>query len=219
MPPLLTARESSRLAAGGKRLPRLPRPLYLRVNSLLRWLHTYVSMVGLMVVLLFSATGITLNHPEWTLGSIEKRLDVKGQVPRDWVADGAEVKKLEVAEYLRKQHHFRGTVSEFRTDERECSLSFKAPGYAADGFVDRQTGDYQFTVSAEGMVAILNDLHRGRNAGKAWAALIDISAALLILVSVTGVGMLLYLKRTRTSALWAGFAGLVILGVLMWIAI
>ena len=219
MRPLLTARESSRLAAGGKRLPRPPRPLHLRVNSLLRWLHTYVSMVGLMVVLLFSVTGITLNHPEWTLGSIEKRQEVRGQVPRDWVADGAEVKKLEIAEYLRKQHHLHGTVSEFRADERECSLSFKAPGYSADGFVDRSTGSYQFTVSAEGAVAVLNDLHRGRNAGKAWALLIDVSAALLVLVSVTGVGMLLYLKRTRASALWAGFGGLVILAVLMWLAI
>jgi hypothetical protein len=176
-------------------------------------------MVGLMVVLLFSVTGITLNHPEWTLGSVEKRHEVKGQVPREWVADGGEVKKLEVAEYLRKQHRFHGAVSEFRADERECSLSFKAPGYSADGFVDRQTGAYQFTVSAEGLVAVLNDLHRGRNAGQAWALLIDVSAALLVLVSVTGVGMLLFLKRTRTSALWAGFAGLVILAVLMRLAL
>jgi hypothetical protein len=186
---------------------------------LLRWLHTYVSMVGLMVVLLFSVTGITLNHPEWTLGSIEKRQEVKGQVPRDWVADGAEVKKLEVAEYLRKQHQLHGTVSEFRADERECSLSFKAPGYSADGFVDRQSGDYQLTIAAEGLVPVLNDLHRGRNSGKTWALLIDVCAVLLVVVSVTGVGMLLFLKRTRTSALWAGFAGLVILGALMRLAI
>lgn len=172
-----------------------------------------------MVVLLFSVTGITLNHPEWTLGSVEKRQDVKGKVPTEWVRDGAEVKKLEVAEYLRRQHRFHGTVSEFRADERECSLSFKAPGYAADGFIDRQTGEYQFTVSAEGLVAVLNDLHRGRNAGRPWAVLIDICGVLLVLVSITGVGMLLYLKRTRTSALWAGFAGLVILGLLMWLAV
>ncbi|MCC2668629.1 MAG: hypothetical protein K0Q72_1100 [Armatimonadetes bacterium] len=218
MPPLTTASESKPKPAA-RTGHRPPRPLHLRINSLLRWLHTYLSMVGLMVVLLFSVTGITLNHPEWTFGAVQKRTDVKGEVPREWVAAGPEVKKLEVAEYLRKQHHFRGSVSEFRVDERECSLSFKAPGYAADGFLDRETGAYTFAVSAEGVVAVINDLHRGRNSGRPWALAIDVSAVMLILVSLTGVGMLLYLKRTRTSALWSGFAGLVVLAVLIYYAV
>jgi hypothetical protein len=198
---------------------RPPRPLHLRVNSLLRWLHTYLSMVGLMAVLFFSVTGITLNHPEWTFGVVQKRSDFKGEVPKEWVAEGPDVKKLEVVEHLRKHHHLRGSVSEFRVDERECSLSFKAPGYSADGLVDRESGAYDFTVTAEGVVAVINDLHRGRNSGKPWSLAIDVSAVMLVLVSITGVGMLLFLKRTRTSALWSGAVGLAILAVLIWYAV
>lgn len=171
-----------------------------------------------MVVLLFSITGITLNHPEWTFGIVERQTEVKGQLSPEWVREGAEVKKLEVVEHLRAQHHFRGKLADFRADDFECALSFKSPGYAVDGTVDRKTGEYQFTVASQGLVAVINDLHRGRDAGRAWAWLIDISAVLLVLVSLTGLGMLLYLKRTRTSALWSGFAGLVVLAVLMWIA-
>lgn len=213
------AAEKPRRAERAPQGKRPPRPLSLRVNSLLRWLHTYLSMVGLMAVLFFSVTGITLNHPDWTFGILERRTEVKGNLSPDWVREGAEVRKLEVVEHLRQQHKFHGKVAEYRTDELECSLSFKAPGYSVDGFIDRKTGDYQFTTSAEGAVAVLNDLHRGRNAGKAWAWLIDISAVMLVLVSITGVGMLLYLKRTRTSALWAGAAGLLVVAILMWIAI
>lgn len=198
---------------------RPPRPLHLKLNSLFRWLHTYLSMVGLMAVLFFSVTGITLNHPDWTFGIVEKRAEVQGEVNPDWVREGGEVQKLEVVEHLRERHHLRGKVAEFRTDEAECSVSFKAPGYAADGYIDRKTGSYQFTVTSEGLVAVINDLHRGRNAGQPWALLIDISGIMLVLVSITGVGMLLYLKRTRTSALWAGAAGLLVVAVLMWFAI
>ena len=34
----------------------------------MRWFHTYVSMLGLGSLLFFSVTGLTLNHPDWTLG-------------------------------------------------------------------------------------------------------------------------------------------------------
>ena len=38
------------------------RPLRLRIHSWLRWLHIYISMFTLLVVLFFAVTGITLNH-------------------------------------------------------------------------------------------------------------------------------------------------------------
>ena len=44
---------------------RRRRPLRLRVHTVLRWLHIYTSMVSLLVVLFFAATGVTLNHPDW----------------------------------------------------------------------------------------------------------------------------------------------------------
>ena len=195
---------------------RRARPLHLRINSLVRWLHTYLSMFSLMVVLLFSVTGITLNHPDWTFGTIQKTREVKGQLQREWVAEGTEVQKLEVVEHLRKQHGLRGSLSDFRTDEGECTISFKAPGYAADGFLNRTTGEYQFTVVSDGFVSVMNDLHRGKNSGPVWAWVIDLSSGVLILVSLTGVAMLLYLKKTRTSALWTAAAGLALLAVVIW---
>ena len=108
---------------------------------------------------------------------------------------------LTVAEELRAQQGLKGRAGETRVDGQEASISFAAPGYSADAFIDTTTGKYTVNVLAQGGVAVLNDLHRGRDAGGAWKWVIDLTGALLTLVAVTGIGILLYLKKTRRQAL------------------
>ena len=55
----------------------------------MRWLHIYLSMFGLAAVLFFSVTGITLNHPDWAFGQVERRREAKGQVDLKWIGRGA----------------------------------------------------------------------------------------------------------------------------------
>ena len=73
----------------------------------------------------------------------------------------------------RKAHGVHGEVSDFRVDDAQCAVSFKAPGYAADAFIDRGTGAYELTVSKMGFAAVVNDLHKGRDSGPVWKAMID----------------------------------------------
>ena len=53
----------------------------------------------------------------------------------------------------------------------------------------------------------MNELHRGTDAGETWAWIIDIAGGLLALLAVTGLGLLLYLKKFRPSGLFAMAAG------------
>lgn len=183
----------------------------------IRWLHVYSSMLGLGALAFFSATGITLNHPDWLFGSQRRQEDLTGSVPAVWVAPSlpeTEVRRLELVEWLRREKGARGYVEEVRVDEREVFLSFKGPGYSADAWVDRIAGDLRMTVARDGWVAVLNDLHKGRHAGPAWSWLIDLSAGLLLVLSVSGFLLLLYLKRRRGSGLLVGLAGLLVLAAL-----
>ena len=133
------------------------------MHSLLRWLHIYTSMVSLLVVLFFAATGVTLNHPDWLAG--ERTEELSGTLPATWkTAKG--IDWLVVAEHLRAAHGVHGTVADRREDDREGSLTFRAPGYSADAFIDVRDGSYKLTVSYQGAVGVLNDLHRGRDAGE-----------------------------------------------------
>jgi hypothetical protein len=176
-----------------------------------RWLHIYLSMFSFAALLFFAITGITLNHTEWIEGRQTIRQE-EGKLPNAWVSpDSAHVNDLKIVEFFRSQYAIRASVKDFITDPTECAVSFKGPGYNADGFIDRTSGEFTLTITQSGWVAVLNDLHKGRDTGKTWAGLIDVSAILMVLVSATGLMMIFFLKRWRFSGLILSFIGLVVL--------
>ncbi len=185
-----------------------------RLGAVIRWLHLYGSMLGLAALLFFSVTGITLNHPAWMLGGTRRENQFEGRLDPAWIQPDLapdRVARLEIVERLRRDHAIRGAVDEFRTDDREILVAFKGPGYTADAFIDRAAGTYRLGVVREGWVAVMNDLHKGRHTGPAWAWLIDLTAALLVVVSATGLAFLLVLRRRRLPGLLAGLAGTALL--------
>jgi uncharacterized protein len=179
------------ITAGTKPRVRLKR--LVAVSA--RWLHIYLSMASFTVVFFFAATGLTLNHPDW-FTSKEKTSESHGVFDKAILAD-----KLAVVESMRARDHVHGAVTDFRVDDSQVSVSFRAPGYTADAFIDRTTGKYDLTVVQNGFVAVMNDLHKGRDSGKAWSAVIDISAVLLVLVSLTGLVLIWFVYRRRKSGL------------------
>ena len=188
----------------------------------MRWLHIYVSMLGLGTLLFFSITGLTLNHPEWTLGIRRQEQRAQGQLNPAWLAAGAEEKavdKLAIVESLRANHHLHGLVDEFRVEDTECTVAFKGPGNATDVVLNRKTGSYQVTTSMEGPLALMNDLHKGRHTGRTWAWIIDLTAGLLTVVALSGIWLLLYVRRRRTSGLWVGLGGVALLRVVYSLAV
>ncbi len=95
-------------------------------------------MCSFGVVFFFAVTGLTLNHPQW-FAKQQRTITAKGSLNTAWTktpAD-ADVKKLEIVEFLRATHGIHGALSDFRVDDRECDVSFKGPGYSADVFIDR----------------------------------------------------------------------------------
>ena len=184
----------------------------------MRWLHIYLSMFGLAAVLFFSVTGITLNHPDWVFGEVERTRAVEGDVDVKWIGraaagsnDSSQLNKLEVVEHIRKTHTIRGALAEFRVDDTECMVSFKGPGYSADAFIDRESGHYSLNELDHGLIALINDLHKGRDTGPVWSAVIDLSAALMTLISLTGLVLLFYLKLRRVTGVGVALVGTVVL--------
>ncbi|HEY6375335.1 MAG TPA: PepSY-associated TM helix domain-containing protein [Edaphobacter sp.] len=173
-----------------------------------RWLHIYLSMVSFAIVLFFSVTGLTLNHTEW-FPNTEKTVRTTGQMPHSWLrpTNNAEPAKLEIVEHLRSANKLHGAVSDFRTEDNQISVSFRAPGYTADIFIDRDTNRYDIIEVSNGFIAVINDLHKGRDAGKVWSGLIDASAILLTLVSLSGLLLLFFVYKRRTSGLILAVVG------------
>jgi hypothetical protein len=175
-----------------------------KLAALTRWLHIYLSMASFAILFFFAVTGLTLNHPDW-FGERQSASQHKGMMEAKWLA--GEAARLEIVEHLRRTHRITAALGDFRLDDAQCSVSFKGPGYAADVFIDRATGKYELSETRMGFVAVINDLHKGRDSGKVWSAVIDLSAVLMTLVSLSGFLLIFFLQRRRFAGLMAAAIG------------
>jgi hypothetical protein len=192
-----------------------------RIAHLARWLHTYLSMLSFAILLFFAATGLTLNHAEW-FESQRNAARYQGTLDAAWMKppDPKAVAQDKIVAYLRRVYGIKGAVSDFHVDEAQCEVLFKGPGYEADASIDRDTGKYDLTVSRFGLVAVLNDLHKGRDTGGKWSAVIDFSAVLMTLVSLTGLTLICFLSKRRLFGLLIALIGalLCFLAYAMWVS-
>ena len=186
-------------------------PIRQRVAKTARWLHIYLSMVSFGVVLFFSITGLTLNHPAWFANAVRTR-ELRGSI-KPFMVQGindSEAAKATLVQTIRAEQHLHGAVDELRIEDTQVSFLFRAPGYSADAILDRQSGSYTVTEVRNGFVAVINDLHKGRDSGKGWSILIDVSAIFLTFVSFTGLVILWFVYKRRASGLIVGVLGVVV---------
>ena len=156
----------------------LRRKLAIRFAKLMRWLHIYLSMFGLAAVLFFSVTGITLNHPDWFFGQVERQREAEGQIDLNWLQPRCrhvragrspvaelEVAKLEVVEHLRTTHDPRGPGGFSGGRERMHGV-VQGPRLRGRRVHRPRVGPLPADRVDHGFIAVINDLHKGRDTGR-----------------------------------------------------
>ena len=176
------------------------RSFWLKQLHQWHWISAAVSLIGMM---LFAITGITLNHA----GQIEAQPKVvsrKATLPPDLLAvlakgpeEGKRPLPVQLEPFLDKAvgAEVAGREGEWSADEVYVALA--RPGGDAWVSIDRETGAVEHEKTTRGAVSLLNDLHKGRNTGKAWAWFIDIFAAACVIFTVTGLILLQFHARAR----------------------
>lgn len=176
------------------------------------WISAALSLVGM---LLFAATGITLNHA----GQIKAE-------PRTTARDGvlpealrADLRRAEAASgelppavraWLANELQVRAPAGPVEWAPGEAYVALPGPGSDGGLTLDTATGDVAYERTERGAIAYLNDLHKGRNTGPAWAWFIDIFAAACVVFCVTGLILLQLHSKARKSTWPLVGAGLVI---------
>ena len=175
-----------------------------------------MTAVGLVGMILFAVTGITLNHAASIPGDpvtveqtatlpapLLQRLASFPQETTDPVPDAvarwaSEALKVEIA----------GKPTE--TTPEEIYVALPTPG--GDGWltIDRATGEAFHEKTTRGWIAYLNDLHKGRNAGVVWFWFIDVFAAACVIFAVTGLGLMFLHAKGRPSTWPLAALGLLI---------
>ncbi|MEC6908741.1 PepSY-associated TM helix domain-containing protein [Photobacterium piscicola] len=187
-----------------------------------RRLHIYISMALLLVVLFFAITGITLNRPHLFVSQSPNVVEQQLVIPNELLASEKgpfAPNRSALIAYLAKHGEVRGVPSaiDIFTDidgdelvEGEISLDYKGPGYNATVFIDMTTAEATIESTNYGAIAVLNDLHKGRNSGEVWRWFIDVTAVLMVLFVLTGVCLLIPKKKTFcTSLKWMGLGSVV----------
>lgn len=169
------------------------------LGSVRQW-HWISSAICLVGMLLFAITGITLNHA----GQIEARATthtVERSVPdqalaeaRAYVAnpdfDYEATLPTPLRRWLAEEAGIRAGNRLAEWTEIDLYLSMPRPGGDAWLSVDLETGDLLYESTSRGAVSYLNDLHKGRNTGTAWAWFIDGFSIACIIFCITGLILL-----------------------------
>jgi hypothetical protein len=188
------------------------RGYWLRVLHQWHWISAAICLVGM---LLFSITGITLNHaarieasPQVTHGTgalpapllrkLPSREQGNAPLPAEiagWLADELDV-------------HVGARAAEWSPEE--VYVSMPGPGRDAWLSIQRSDGAIEYERTERGWISYLNDLHKGRNTGPAWGWFIDVFALACIVFTVTGLFLLqLHARQRRMTWPYVGL-GLVI---------
>ena len=188
------------------------RGYWLRILHQWHWISAAVCLVGM---LLFSITGITLNHAAQIEGKPQV-VNVNDTVPATLLkalparSEGKAALPVGLRGWLRDRHGIVAGDREAEWSQDELYLSMPGPGSDAWLSIQRADGAMEYERTDRGTLAWLNDLHKGRNAGSAWSWFIDVFALACIVFTVTGL-FLLQLHARQRRATWP----LVALGLLI----
>ena len=203
----------------GRRVPAsAARKRNADINRWSRWAHVYLSMIAFIVILFFGVTGLTLNHPSWTMGGSPTNSTYTGTLPGSYKANGT-LDLLAVSEFVRSKYSVSGHVADYNVTGNDGTINYAGPGYTASLKFTVDSGAYTLNVTEDGLVAVMNDLHKGRDSDKSWKWVIDVSAVFLVLVSLSGLLIQLFQRKRRTRALIVAAAGLLVTVVLIWFAV
>jgi len=179
------------------------RGFWLRTLHQWHWISSAVCLIGM---LLFSITGITLNHasqieasPQLTQRQLQlpaAQLDRLRAVDTDKAPLPAATaawlgRELDISIGRRQAEYSPG----------EVYLSMPGPGRDAWIAINTDDGQVEFEQTRRGAVSYLNDLHKGRNTGPAWGWFLDVFAVACLVFCITGL-FLLHLHARQRAMTW-----------------
>lgn len=205
-----TAKPPAELSAGVRRAALL--------KTLLK-LHWISSAICLLGIVLFSVTGITLNHAS----QIEARpltVQQKMHLPvaqltvlqraRQASSSARQGLPAEITQWLALSLKLDLTDASVEWSDDEIYIPLPRPGGDAWLRVSLEDGEIEYEITDRGWVSWLNDLHKGRHTGGVWSLFIDVFAIGCLIFSISGL-LILKLHATQRLSTWP----LVGLGVLI----
>lgn len=187
--------------------------------------HWISSAVSLICMILFSVTGITLNHASFFESSpteVSAETVVPEQVLKTLplITEEVVVSHLPstLVSWIDEHVEHRLPIAELMPEWNEYEIYLQQPLPGGDQWmsIDLGTGDLMYMHTDRGLIAWLNDLHKGRNTSLVWIWFIDIFAIATLIFCITGLLLLQIHAKRRPSTWYITGAGIVVPGVITW---
>ena len=171
-------------------------------NQLRQW-HWISSALCLIALLLFSVTGFTLNHAA-QISARPKTTHVEKDLPATDAALIAQAKDGQplpagLRAAVKALTGVAAGKAKAQVSDGEIYVDLTTPG-VDNALTIEDDGHVTWERTDRGLIAVLNDLHKGRHAGPVWSLFIDLIAIACVVFAVTGLGLLwLYEKHRRVT--------------------
>lgn len=195
------------------------------LQTLLEW-HWISSALCLVGLLLFTLTGITLNHahqieakPQTTLQQDQLPATLLGNLQAQVAAHApgnfSTPLPLNLQTWITENWQLKTATYLAEWSAEEIYLAMPRPGGDAWLRLDLQSGEIEYSLTQRGWISYLNDLHKGRNTGKTWSWFIDIFAAACLVFCITGLFIMKMHAKNRPITWPILAAGLVLPALLI----
>lgn len=181
------------------------RGAWRKVLLKLHWVSSALCLLGL---LLFSATGITLNHaaqieakPKITRSTLPLPGALLPELRRLAATAPAAALPSAVDAWLGANFHVDLGAASPEWTTGEIYLPLPRPGGDAWLRISLEDGGVEYELTERGWISWLNDLHKGRHTGGMWSLFIDLFALACLFFSATGL-LLLQMQAGQRPATW-----------------
>jgi hypothetical protein len=187
---------------------------------LCRIVHGYLSAFAFVALMFFSVTGVLLNHPDYFEARRGDETVRRFNLPAPALkaARAARDPGPALGQAVARSTPLIGGFRSGEIEDGQAFLRFDGPKGASDVVVTLATGQVEATVRHARLTTLLNELHRGRNAGTAWKWAIDLSAGLFILLSLVGYVLFFSLRfRLVPSLILTAVSLAAMVGLVWWL--
>jgi len=176
----------------------------------IRIIHWILGAYILTALTFFAATGFMLNHGAWfERDPIETQwqANLPDDLPLPALSDdeNAPTPALspKLTAWLAERSPYPMHTYTLKAEPPQLILETSAPGSEASITIDSETRSVEYSGRKNGIISLLNNLHKGRHAPRIWHLFMDSFAILTVLVAVSGLALLVYYRKQRSSTwLW-----------------
>ena len=188
-------------------LAQKKRAFWLKHLHQWHWVSAALCLIGMI---LFSVTGLTLNHasligakPEVTTTRATLPASLRAQLQTTSADSSAANRNLprDVTRWLSDELSVQTGNAAPEWSDTQVYVSLPRPGGDAWLSIDRDSGEVVHELTNRGSLAYLNDLHKGRNTGAVWSLFIDLFALAALVFATTGL-LLLKMHAPHRPGTW-----------------